>query len=261
MEKSKFIVSGHVVVLGGSGGIGRAVVLELAKNGASAISYTYNKNKKSAESLAIELAQMGVKSFFASVERLNRAAFEQFLEDAVASIGEEITHGVDCVGISPNQPHEEHLIDSDVSDKEGWLQVFGTNVFGSFIALRSLVKRMTEKHIRGVIVLITSTNGVNSQAEYSVHYDSSKTSQIHMGRTLAEPYAKAGIRINSVAPGWVNTSMNRTLPPEEKEKEIAKIWLGRFAEPEEIATVVVFALSPASSFIVGQNILVDGGYR
>jgi 3-oxoacyl-[acyl-carrier protein] reductase len=82
-----------------------------------------------------------------------------------------------------------------------------------------------------------------------------------MGRTLAEPYAKAGIRINSVAPGWVNTSMNRTLPPEEKEKEIAKIWLGRFAEPEEIATVVVFALSPASSFIVGQNILVDGGYR
>lgn len=264
IDKSKYIpeVSGHAVVLGGSGGIGRTIALALAANGARAISYTYGKNKKAAEDLAQELKSMGVEPYFASVERLNETGFTQFLSDAVAAVGEEITMAVDAIGISPNQVHEDQQLDSSVYKKEGWLQVFQVNVFGSFAALRSIARRMKTKNVRGSIVLITSSNGINSQAEYSVHYDSSKAAQAHMMRTLAEPYAKHNIRVNAVAPGWVHTT-EEMLPPDQSEidKETAKIWLGRFAQPEEIASVVVFLLSSAASYIIGQNLLVDGGYR
>ena len=263
MEKSKYIstIEGHAVVLGGSGGIGREIVRAIAASGAGAVSFTYGKNKKAAEELAQELAQIGVKSFYGSVERLDEAGFDKFLGDAVSAIGEEPSMAVDSIGISPNQSHTLQKLDYDDPQNPGWKQVFETNVFGSFSALRALAGRMKDKGVKGSITLITSSNGINSQAEYSVHYDSSKAAQAHMMRTLAEPYAKSGIRINAVAPGWVSTSMNDTLPPGEKENETAKIWLGRFAAPEEIAQVVIFLLSSASSYIVGQNILVDGGYR
>jgi 3-oxoacyl-[acyl-carrier protein] reductase len=254
-------VTGHAVVLGGSGGIGREVVLAVARAGASAVSFTYGKNKDAAESLASELSEMGVRSYFASVPRLDEAAFASFLEEAVRALGEEPSMAVDTIGISPNQGHAEQKLSHKHPEYPGWAEVFEVNVFGSFAALRTLAGRMQSKGMEGSIVLITSTNGVNSQAEYSVHYDASKAAQAHMMRTLAEPYARHSIRINAVAPGWVDTSMNMTLPPGEKEKETAKIWLERFARPEEIANVVIFLLSSDSSYIVGQNVLVDGGYR
>ncbi len=264
IDKTKYIskISGHAVVLGGSGGIGRTIVLALAASGASAVSYTYGKNEKAAQELALELKALGVGTYFASVERLDENGFNTFLEDAVATVGEEIVMAVDAIGISPNQVHEEQKLDSGESKKEGWLQVFEVNVFGSFSALRSIAGRMKAKGMKGAIVLITSSNGVNSQAEYSVHYDASKAAQAHMMRTLAEPYAKDGIRVNAVAPGWVRTS-NDMLPPDQSEidKETAKIWLKRFAEPDEIASVVIFLLGSGSSYVIGQNLLVDGGYR
>lgn len=264
IDKTIYIpkISGHAVVLGGSGGIGRTIVLALAANGASAVSFTYGKNAKAAQELALELKELGVKAHFASVERLDEAAFNGFLQYAVDAVGGEIEMAVDAIGISPNQVHVEQKLDSAERKKEGWLQVFQVNVFGSFSALRSIASRMKAKQVKGAIVLITSSNGVNSQAEYSVHYDASKAAQAHMMRTLAEPYAKDGIRVNAVAPGWVHTT-DDMLPPDQSEidKETAKIWLGRFAEANEIASVVTFLLSSSSTYIIGQNILVDGGYR
>lgn len=262
MDDNKYIsklIGNHAVVLGGSGGIGREVVRALAANGVTKISYTYGKNKQAADELGKELEGKGVQAYCASIERLDENGFRKFLDDAVAALGEEVSMMVDTIGISPNIPHMEQT-------GEDWQKVYGVNVVGSFYATRSAVKRMREKGVRGSIVLITSTNGVNSQAEYSVLYDAAKAAQIQMLRTLAEDYAPDGIRLNGVAPGWVRTSMNDTLPPGEEEKEAAKIWLAKarkdaFASPAEIATVVVFLLSSGASYIVGQNLMVDGGYR
>jgi NAD(P)-dependent dehydrogenase (short-subunit alcohol dehydrogenase family) len=78
---------------------------------------------------------------------------------------------------------------------------------------------------------------------------------------LAEEYAPAGIRINGVAPGWIDTSMNDTLPEDELIKEMAKIWSGRFAEPHEIAVFVAFIVGSGGAYTYGQNFMVDGGYR
>lgn len=272
MDDNKYIsklIGNHAVVLGGSGGIGRDVVRALAVNGVKHISYTYGKNKRIADELGSELEGKGVQAYYAPLERLDENGFRRFLEDAVAAQGEEVSMAVDTVGLSPNRPHLKQLLDHPASpdkDEAGWLQVFETNVFGSFIAVRTVATRMKEKGVHGSIVLITSSNGVNSQAEYSVHYDASKAAQAHMMRTLAEVYAPSGIRINAVAPGWVRTSADMNVSPEEEAKETAKIWSApvrkdAYAAPAEIATVIVFLLSSGASYIVGQNILVDGGYR
>jgi 3-oxoacyl-[acyl-carrier protein] reductase len=86
-------------------------------------------------------------------------------------------------------------------------------------------------------------------------------SEIHMMKIFAEHYAPAGIRINAVAPGWIDTSMNDTLPEDERSHEMSKIWVGRFAHPHEIAAFVAFVSGSGSSYAYGQNFMVDGGYR
>lgn len=262
-EKYTNRIEGHAFVLGGSGGIGREVVLALAANGASAISFTYGRNKAGAEALAQELAEGGltrVQYVSLAVPKTDAdvPAFNQALEEIVQAMGEEITVAVNTIGISPNQPYEEQMIEG----VDGWRDVYGTNVFGSFLTTRAIAKRMGEKSIRGSITLITSTNGVNSQAEFSLHYDSSKAAQAHVVKTLAEPLAlRHGIRLNGIAPGWVATSLNDSVPPAELQREKEKIWLGRFALPSEIARVVAFVAGTGGSYIIGQNIMVDGGYR
>ena len=244
----------HIVIWGGTGGIGQAIAKMLAYRGAKAISFTGRK-LDAAEALAKELEELGAKSFFRNVDRLDPNDHDRFLEEAEEKMGIAITGVVDTVGISPNTPHLEQTV-------EEWQKVMNINVIGSFIATRASAEHILKQGNRGEIVLITSSNGVNSQASYSVHYDSSKIAQAHMMRTIAEPYMKQGIRINAVAPGWVRTTEDM-LPPDQSEidKEMAKIWIGRFADPEEIAAEVAHLLSPASGFTVGMNKLVDGGYR
>lgn len=255
MKNAKYIprIEGHALVLGGSGGIGSEVVRALVANGVKAISFTYGSNKKAADALSAELKAEGVKSYAASVDFLDAKAFEKFLDEAVSAVGEEISLAVNAVGISPDTPLQEQTA-------ELWRKVYDVNVVGPFLTTRSIADRMKRKSVNGSIILITSTNGINSQAPYSAAYDSSKAAEAHMMKILAEEYAP-DIRINGVAPGWIETKMNDTLPPGEKEKETEKTWAKRFADPAEIASAIVFFLGSGGSFIYGQNLVVDGGYR
>lgn len=256
MQKEKYVgsVRGHALVLGGSGGIGSEIVRAMVANGANAVSFTYGRNKAAAEALKAEVEAEGVKVFMAAVDLSNEAAFGQFLNDAAAAVGAEISSAVDTVGISPNTPLEEQTMDE-------WKQVFEANVYRCFFSTRVIANRMRDKGVKGSITLITSTNGINSQSSISVHYDASKSAQGHMMRIVAEHYAPAGIRVNGIAPGWINTKMNDTLPKDEYEKEAAKIWCGRFAEPAEVAAFTAFVAGSGGSYIYGQNLMIDGGYR
>jgi NAD(P)-dependent dehydrogenase (short-subunit alcohol dehydrogenase family) len=246
-------VDGHASVLGGSGGIGSEVVRALVADGAKVVSFTYNRNKAEADALAKELKKLGVKTYYAQLDLRDEKAVQKFLSAAVTATGKEIKYAVNTVGVSPNVPLQEQTV-------ELWRELYDINVVGSFIATRAIANRMQERGVKGSIVVITSTNGINSQASYSAPYDASKSAQWHKALILAEEYAP-DVRINGVAPGWVETKMNQTLPPGEREKETEKIWARRWADPAEIASVVLFLLSPASSYIYGQNLMVDGGYR
>ena len=153
-------------------------------------------------------------------------------------------------------PLEEQTLDGAL----GWRNVFEVNVFGCFISTRAIAERMKKAGVSGSIVLITSTNGINSQSSISTHYDASKAAQGMMMRILAEHYAPH-VRINGVAPGWIATKMNDTLPQDERERETAKIWAGRFADPSEIAGFVAYLCGSGGSYACGQNYMIDGGYR
>lgn len=247
-------VKGHALVLGGSGGIGAETIRALIANGVTRVSFTYNKNRAAADELVHELTERGIKAFGANVDLTNDAAFRQFLEDAVLAQGSEITAAVHTVGISPNTPFVEQTT-------EEWRQVLEVNAIGLFTPIRAIAERMKAKNVPGAIVVVTSTNGINSQDPMSAHYDFSKAGQVLFVKNIAEYYASAGIRINGVAPGWINTKMNDTLPSQYRKAEEGKIWFKRFAEPAEVANVIVFLAGSASSYITGQNIMVDGGYR
>ncbi len=259
MSTDRFAIKvvGHALVLGGSGGIGSEIVRALAAHGAPAVSFTYGRNRAGAEKLAGELRAAGTATFIAPLDQSSQADVEKLLGDAAAAIGQEVAVVVNTIGISPNVPIEEQALDG----RDGWRNVFEVNVFGCFVSTRAIAERMKARGVRGTILLITSTNGINSQAQISCHYDASKAAQGHMMKIFAEHYAPAGIRINGLAPGWIETSLNDTLPDDERAKETAKIWTGRFAAPSEIASFAAFLCSSGASYAYGQNFMVDGGYR
>ena len=265
MDTTKYIskVSGHAVVFGGSGGIGYEVVMALAANGASAISFTYGRNQEKADELITELKALGISAYAKQINLSDEADVKTFLEEAVTTVGSEILTAVNAVGVSPNKHLRKQTLDNTSSDKDdmGWRNVFEVNVFGCMVSMRAVANRMEEKGVHGSIVIITSTNGVNSQSSISTHYDSAKAAQIMLMKGLSEEYAPSHIRINSVAPGWVDTEMNKTLPESERKKEMSRIWTGRFAEPYEIANFIVFLCGTGGSYAYGQNYMVDGGYR
>jgi NAD(P)-dependent dehydrogenase (short-subunit alcohol dehydrogenase family) len=250
-------VQGHALVLGGSGGLGAEIARALAASGASAVTVSYGRNKDAAAKVVAELESQGVRGFAAPVDQSDEAHFKRFLDEAVAAIGSEVSAAVNSIGISPNVPIGAQTLEG----RDGWRNVFEVNVHGCFISTRALAERMKAKGVRGSIVLITSTNGINSQSQISAHYDSSKAAQSHMMKIFAEHYASAGIRINGLAPGWIETSMNDTLPDDERAHEMSKIWVGRFAEPHEIASFAAFLAGSGASYAYGQNFMVDGGYR
>lgn len=252
------------LVLGGSGGIGQSIIDRLVHHGVRKICFTYGKNIEAANKLASTLEKRGVKVYYAPINQSDEQSVAEFLHAATQAMGNEITIAVNAIGISPNKDLEKQTLETVGNDRDdvGWREVFEINVFGCFISSRAIAMRMRKHNIQGRIILITSTNGVNSNASFSAHYDASKAAQISLMRNLAEHFGVSGkLLINGVAPGWIKTSLNDTLPADAREKEMAKIWLGRWAEPMEVAEVIVALGGPAGSFMSGQNIMVDGGYR
>ena len=155
---------------------------------------------------------------------------------------------------------------------EDWTKVLATNLTGTHLVTQQAVKLMQQQElvnesdeisphwVRGRITYITSTNGIDSYGSYTAHYDASKAAMNNMVRNLGEElHKKYQIILNGIAPGWIDTDMNLTLPPEERVSETAKIWSGRFATPRELA--INIAASLLLPYRSGRVEMIDGGYR
>ena len=239
-----------VLVTGSSKGIGKATIIEFAKRG-----YNVIINYNNSEQEAIELKQyidstFNVKTLLIKADVTN----ENEVKEMVKSIINEFKHIdvlVNNAGIAIDKEFEDRTI-------EDWNITLKTNLIAPFIVSKYIGEEMM-KQKKGTIINVSSTNGINTFFPTSIDYDASKAGLINLTHNLAIQFAPY-INVNCVAPGWVNTEMNKELPKELIEEETEKIYKKRFAEPSEIGKVICFLASEDASFINDEVIKVDGGY-
>lgn len=239
-----------VLVTGGSRGIGKSTVIEFAKKGYNVV-INYLKSEKKALELKKEIEEnYGVKALIIKADVSNEEEVKNMVEKTIIEFGY-----IDCLvnnaGIAIDTIFEDKT-------KENFIKTLNTNLIGPFLVSKEVGKYMLERK-QGSIINISSTNGIDTIYPESIDYDASKAALISLTKNLAIEYAPY-IRVNTVAPGWTLTDMNKNLDDEYVKEECESILLKRFADPSEIAKVVVFLASSDASYINSEVIRVDGGW-
>lgn len=240
----------NVLVTGGSRGIGEAISREFAKKGYNVI-INFKNSIDRAEELKEELeAEYGVSVMLAQADITDEVSVENMIDEIITELG-SIDVLVNNAGIVIDREFEDRTL-------QDWKQTLNVNLIAPFL-LTKLVGSEMVKQEHGSIVNISSTNGINTYYPTSVDYDASKAGLISLTYDSAVQFAPY-VRVNCVAPGWVNTEMNDELPEDFVKSETERILVKRFAEPEEIAKAVYFLASEDASFINGTVLKVDGGW-
>ena len=229
------------LVTGGSRGIGAACCRALARDGWQ-VYINYKESRDKAETLAREIGGSAVRADVSDPEAV-RAMFE--------TVG-DVELLVNNAGIA----HAEQI--QDLTD-DVWRQLYGVNIDGAFFCTRAAVPGMVRAK-RGNIIFIASVCGVyGSSCEGG--YASTKGAMISMTKSLFKELGPSGIRVNAIAPGVIDTDMTACFTAEEMAAMAADTPLGRIGLPEDIAELCAFLASDRASFITGQIIGCDGGFR
>lgn len=238
------------LVTGSSRGIGKAIVTDFAEKGYNVI-INYRKEDNEAKSLKDELEHnYNIEALTIKADVSNENEVKNMVEQIINKFG-KIDVLVNNAGIAIDKEFEDRTV-------EDWQITLNTNLIAPFLVSKYVGNEML-KNKKGKIINISSTNGINSFFPTSIDYDASKAALINLTHNLAIQFAP-DINVNCVAPGWVNTDMNKELPKELIEEETNKIYKRRFAEPSEIAKIVTFLASDDADFINDEVIKVDGGY-
>lgn len=238
------------LVTGSSRGIGKAIVTDFAEKGYNVV-INYKKEDKEAQSLKEELERVyNIKALTIKADVSDENEVKNMIEQIISEFG-KIDVLVNNAGIAIDKEFEDRTV-------EDWKLTLNTNLIAPFIVSKYVGNEML-KNRSGKIINISSTNGIDAFFPTSIDYDASKAALINLTHNLAIQFAPY-INVNCVAPGWVNTDMNKELPKEIIEEETSKIYKKRFAEPSEIAKVVTFLASDDADFINDEVIKVDGGY-
>ena len=240
----------NVLITGGTRGIGEAISREFAKKGYNLI-INYINSKEKAEKLKTELeTEFNISVLTIQGDLSEENAIENMVDIAMDKFG-KVDVLVNNAGIVIDKEFEDRTI-------EDWKQTLNINLIAPFILTKLIGKEMV-KNKGGAIINISSTNGINTYYPTSVDYDASKSGLISLTYDSAVELAPY-VRVNCIAPGWVNTEMNKELPEDFVKEETERILVKRFAEPEEIAKVATFLASDDASFINSTIIKVDGGW-
>lgn len=236
-----------VIITGASRGIGRETAALFAQKGYNVVA-NYNNSENEAKSLLAQLSDYRVSIFKADVS--NKKETDLMCEFAIGKYG-KIDALVNNAGIS-----FEACLFADTK-REDWDKVYGTNVFGVFNCVQSVMPYMIHEK-NGSIVNVSSIWGITG-ASCEALYSSSKAAVIGFTKAMAKELAPSGIRVNALAPGVIKTEMNDFLSQEEKDALSGEIPLGRWGMPIEVADSIYF-LTENSSYITGQVLTVDGGF-
>ena len=244
----KFLKGQTAVVTGASRGIGHAIALKLADLGAN-VAFNYQSSKERALALEKEIAAKGVKAKASHVDIKDFEAVKKWIDETRAEFG-----SLDVLVNNAGIIRDKALM---TMSPEDWHEVIETNLTGVFNATRaSIVTFMKQK--KGQIVNISSVSGLIGLPR-QINYSASKGGINAFTKALAKEVAAFGIRVNAVAPGFIETEILSGFNEEQKKKIIEMIPLGRVGSVDDVAGVVEYLLSPHAAYLTGQIIVVDGG--
>ena len=236
------------IVTGGTRGIGRAIVLELARNGCNVV-FNYSKSDDLANALVKEIEALGVKAVAKKVDVSDFEAAKNMVKEVKDEFG-QIDYLVNNAGIT-----RDKLL--ALMKENDWDDVINTNLKSVYNFSKAVIMTMI-KQKSGNILNITSVSGIAGVAG-QVNYSSSKAGMIGFTKALAKEVGKANINVNAIACGFIETDMTSSLPDEYKKKMTDMTSLKRFGRPEEIAKITAFLLSDDAKYITGHVLTVDGG--
>ncbi|NVM24666.1 MAG: beta-ketoacyl-ACP reductase [Desulfobacterales bacterium] len=238
----------RVIVTGGTKGLGKAIALAFAREGAW-VGVNYSSDDESASRTEVELESVATKSLLLKAD-VSIGADVQKMISSVLDQWEYVDILVNNAGII----RDKLLM---FLDEEDWDRVLEVNLKGTYLCSRAIIKTMIARRF-GRIINITSPSALTGRAGQT-NYAASKGGIISFTRSLSKEMARLGITVNAVCPGIISTPMIENLDQETKSNLLHMIPMGRFGEPEDVAWAVLFLASEKAGYITGQVLAADGG--
>lgn len=238
----------NALVTGASRGIGRAIALEFAKQGAN-VAVNYAGSEEKAQAVVDELTTLGVKAFKIQADVTKDESVKKMMKEVIKQFG-RIDILVNNAGIT-----KDNLLLR--MKEEEFDQVINTNLKGVFLCTKAVTRQMM-KQKAGKIINIASIVGVSGNPGQA-NYTAAKAGVIGLTKTTAKELASRNILVNAVAPGFIATEMTDALTDEQKEGMLAMVPLAKLGAAEDVAHVVRFLASDDADYITGQTLHIDGG--
>jgi 3-oxoacyl-[acyl-carrier protein] reductase len=235
------------LITGGARGIGRAIALTFAREGADIV--VADVNLEIAQKTALEIEGLGRRAMALAMDVTNYEVVEEGINKILDKMGK-----VDILVNNAGITKDNLLLRMSLAD---WDAVINVNLKGTFNCIKAVSRPMVKQR-SGRIISIASIIGLIGNAGQA-NYAASKAGIIALTKTVAKELASRNINANAVAPGFIQTEMTAKLPEEVKKKMQEAIPLGTLGTPEDVANVCLFLASSESSYITGQTITVDGG--
>jgi 3-oxoacyl-[acyl-carrier protein] reductase len=238
----------NAIVTGASLGIGSAIAIDLAKNGAN-VAINYRKHDTEANAICDEIKKMGRRAIAVRADVASFGDAQAMVDQVVKEFG--------SVDILVNNAGVNRDAVIWKMTEQQWDECLDINLKGYFNYIHAVSPLFREQG-SGKIVNVTSINGMRGKFGQS-NYSAAKAGIIGLTKAVARELAKANVNCNAIAPGLIETEMMAALPEDVKQKSLADIVLGRMGQPEEVAWLVTFLCSEKSRHITGECIKVDGG--
>lgn len=250
MSLSSTLSGKTALVTGASRGIGRACAVALAEAGCD-VAVNYRSAPDQAEELADEIGRIGRRALLLQADVANQSEVERMVSETVGRFG-RLDIAVSNAAYSDREPFYE-------ADMAGFRRTVDVTMWGAFYLLRAASRQMIEQGDGGSIIVVSSPHAFVAVPR-SMAYNMSKAAIDHMARTAAIELVEHRIRVNLIHPGWIDTPGERKFASEEELASAAtKLPWKRMGRPDEIARGVVFLCDPASDYITGSSLGIDGG--